>query len=190
MRSSSYLSTSQTARMLGLSVGTVQRMVESGVLQAYTTQGGHRRILAASIRSYCQKHGVPASPLLPSGKGICIIHRASLPPALNQALQAMPQVRLISHPLELAGIAEDCPALFVDAQVSWLDWPDLHRPQSVLPAARLVVYNSAQLSTELQASLSSQALLHPSDISTDLIEGFLLGIGALEAVTEAIPEMH
>lgn len=190
MRSSSYLSTSQTARMLGLSVGTVQRMVESGVLQAYTTQGGHRRILAASIRSYCQKHGVPASPHLPPGKGVCIIHRASLPPALHQALQAMPQVRLISHPLELTGIAEDCPVLFVDAQVSWLDWPDLHRPQSVLPAAQLIVYNSAQLSTQQQASLSTQVLLHSSDISTELIQGFLLGIGSLEAVTQAMPEVH
>ena len=59
MRSSSYLSTSQTAQMLGLSIGTVQRMVESGTLQAYTTQGGHRRILASSVRQYCETHGVP-----------------------------------------------------------------------------------------------------------------------------------
>ena len=47
---SRYLSTTQAAQRLGLSVGTVQRMVESGVLQAYTTQGGHRRIAEAGRR--------------------------------------------------------------------------------------------------------------------------------------------
>ena len=46
----SYLSTTQAAQRLGLSVGTIQRMVQAGVLQAYTTLGGHRRILASSLR--------------------------------------------------------------------------------------------------------------------------------------------
>jgi excisionase family DNA binding protein len=39
-----YFSTSQAAKILGLSVGTVQRMVENGIFKAYVTQGGHRRI--------------------------------------------------------------------------------------------------------------------------------------------------
>ena len=39
-----YLSTRQAAHRLGVSLGTVQNMVESGALEAWKTTGGHRRI--------------------------------------------------------------------------------------------------------------------------------------------------
>lgn len=35
--------------MLSVSVSTVQKLVESGVLEAWRTQGGHRRIVLASL---------------------------------------------------------------------------------------------------------------------------------------------
>jgi excisionase family DNA binding protein len=41
--------TKQAAAMLGLSVSTVQKLVASGVLEAWRTGGGHRRILLSSI---------------------------------------------------------------------------------------------------------------------------------------------
>ena len=44
-----YLSTSEVAKLLGVSVGTVQHMVESGELKAWKTAGGHRRILKESV---------------------------------------------------------------------------------------------------------------------------------------------
>jgi excisionase family DNA binding protein len=47
-----YLSTSQAAKRLGLSLGTVQQMVEDGVLKAWKTTGGHRRILQTSLEAY------------------------------------------------------------------------------------------------------------------------------------------
>lgn len=177
MRSSSYLSTSQTAQMLGLSVGTVQRMVESGALKAYTTEGGHRRILASSIRNYCQARGVPSQlPLAPAASA-CIIHHGNMPAPLQQALRTLPLIELVSHPLELAGIGEDCPAFLIDAHVTWLDWPDLQRPQSLSPTARFVVYNSADLSPGQQERLARHAQLYPGDISAELVTGFLLGLG-------------
>ncbi len=46
-----FLSTSEAARLLGISVGTVQQMVESGTLNAWKTAGGHRRIYASSVRA-------------------------------------------------------------------------------------------------------------------------------------------
>ena len=58
-----YVSTSQAAKMLGLSVGTVQRMVQNGVFKAFVTHGGHRRILSTSLQDYCTQQGLsPASP--------------------------------------------------------------------------------------------------------------------------------
>lgn len=183
---SSYFSTSQTAQMLGLSVGTVQRMVESGVLRAYTTQGGHRRILASSIRQYCEVKGVPNAGLLPTHLGVCIVHHPGMPPDVQQALRQMPHVLLVSHPLELAGLREAYAVFFMDAHVAWLDWPDLHRPQSLAPQARFIVYNSAELSPEQQQIVAQQALLHPGDISMDLVSGYLLGVSAWEPPEPAV----
>lgn len=37
--------------MLGVSVSTIQKMVESGKLRAWRTQGGHRRIVEADVRA-------------------------------------------------------------------------------------------------------------------------------------------
>ena len=61
-----YLSTRKAAILLGLSLGTVQKMVETGVLEAWKTEGGHRRILASSVRDYLgqrQSSKLPAMPL-------------------------------------------------------------------------------------------------------------------------------
>ncbi len=44
-----YLSTRQSAKVLQVSLGTVQKMVELGELIAWKTRGGHRRILATSL---------------------------------------------------------------------------------------------------------------------------------------------
>jgi len=46
-----YLSTRQAALRLGVSLGTVQNMVESGALEAWKTAGGHRRIPVASVEA-------------------------------------------------------------------------------------------------------------------------------------------
>lgn len=46
-----YRSTREAAEILGVSPKTVQLWVESGVLQAWKTAGGHRRVTLESIRS-------------------------------------------------------------------------------------------------------------------------------------------
>lgn len=51
MADSEYLSTRQAALRLGVSLGTVQNMVESGALEAWKTAGGHRRIPVASVEA-------------------------------------------------------------------------------------------------------------------------------------------
>ena len=49
MADTEFLSTRQAALRLGVSLGTVQNMVESGALEAWKTAGGHRRIPASSV---------------------------------------------------------------------------------------------------------------------------------------------
>lgn len=57
----SFCTTREAADMLGVSVGTVQLWVESGLLRAWKTTGGHRRVLRESIDALLH-HGARSSP--------------------------------------------------------------------------------------------------------------------------------
>ena len=46
-----YVSTKESADLLNVSLGTVQKMVESGELLAWKTRGGHRRVLMTSLQN-------------------------------------------------------------------------------------------------------------------------------------------
>jgi excisionase family DNA binding protein len=65
-RPEDYCGTTYAAKLLGLSVGTIQTLVEKGELQAWKTQGGHRRIAMQSIRDYQRRHNMTSS--LPEGR--------------------------------------------------------------------------------------------------------------------------
>ena len=66
MSDNDYLSTREAATALGISLGTVQKMVENGVLEAWKTDGGHRRIPASAIRDHLaqRQSGKPPSATL------------------------------------------------------------------------------------------------------------------------------
>lgn len=55
-------STTAVARRLGVSTPTVQRWVDAGVLRAWKTPGGHRRIDAASARALMQAQAAAEGP--------------------------------------------------------------------------------------------------------------------------------
>ena len=55
-----FCTTTEAAALLGISVGTVQLWVESGVLEAWKTAGGHRRVLRHSIDRLLRRPFEPA----------------------------------------------------------------------------------------------------------------------------------
>jgi len=55
-----FCTTTEAAALLGISVGTVQLWVESGVLEAWKTSGGHRRVLRDSIDRLLRRPFEPA----------------------------------------------------------------------------------------------------------------------------------
>lgn len=57
----SFCTTREAADLLGVSVGTVQLWVESGLLRAWKTSGGHRRVLRESIDALLH-HGAKSPP--------------------------------------------------------------------------------------------------------------------------------
>ena len=52
-----YCGTTYAAKLLGLSVATVQSLVERGDIEAWKTRGGHRRISLSSINKYLLRQG-------------------------------------------------------------------------------------------------------------------------------------
>jgi excisionase family DNA binding protein len=59
--SEDYCGTSYAAKLLGLSVATVQSLVEKGEIEAWKTLGGHRRIALQSINAYLAKNNPQVS---------------------------------------------------------------------------------------------------------------------------------
>lgn len=166
----SYLSTTQAAQQLGLSVGTIQRMVETGVLQAYTTQGGHRRILSSSLNHYCRgTAGAIEEP------GLLCVLTSSTEATHLASLGQIAGLQLITHPLELVGIRSKVGVLFIDARIPWLPWEDLHIADSLGTEAHCIIYNSVHLPEHSRTGLQSQASLYQGDVSSELIQGYLLG---------------
>ena len=68
-----FISTAQAARPLGLSLGAVQQMVESGALAGWKTAGGHRRIRQDSVDALLARARAPAAPVRSSGDRVRVL---------------------------------------------------------------------------------------------------------------------
>ncbi|MES2685902.1 MAG: response regulator [Pseudomonadota bacterium] len=60
--SDDYCGTTYAAKLLGLSVATVQSLVEKGEIEAWKTLGGHRRLSLRAINAYLQKNSPQLAP--------------------------------------------------------------------------------------------------------------------------------
>lgn len=58
-----FCTTREAADLLGVSVGTVQLWVESGLLKAWKTTGGHRRVMRESIDGLLHRAPVASAPV-------------------------------------------------------------------------------------------------------------------------------
>lgn len=59
--------TQRAAEILGVSVSSIQQLVEAGAIDAWKTRGGHRRIPLAAVLAYKGQHGstAPQTPAAP-----------------------------------------------------------------------------------------------------------------------------
>lgn len=110
--------TSEAAKELGISVRAAQLWVENGVLRAWKTPGGHRRILRSSLSEVIkQQHGVPHQQ---AGDALSILiieavrsERESLGSALLSSFPGS-QVKLAMSALEsLLSIGEQAPDILI-----------------------------------------------------------------------------
>lgn len=64
------MTTQEAAEILGFSVSTVKRLVESGELIAEKTPGGHRRISSNELQSFVQRKGHKTARILPISRQV------------------------------------------------------------------------------------------------------------------------
>ena len=50
-----FLTSREVAKAIKLSLGTTQKMIDGGEFKFFVTFGGHRRVLASSVKTYLKK---------------------------------------------------------------------------------------------------------------------------------------
>ena len=65
----SIFTTHDAARILGIHPFTVGRWIDQGLLKAFRTAGGHRRVRGPDLRRYLLEHEMPVPPELDSAGG-------------------------------------------------------------------------------------------------------------------------
>jgi excisionase family DNA binding protein len=180
-----FCSTSEAAQMLGVSLGTVQQMVENGLLDAWKTTGGHRRIRVTSVESFLRKRqtGNPPQSAEPSVLRILIAEDDRLMQALYEKTVAtwdMPiEVKIVPSGFEgLLEIGRNTPDLLVaDLVMPDLDGFAMIRRLRADPSLAhmdiIVVTGLTPSDIEEQGGLPEDVLIYGKPIPFRELKGYI-----------------
>jgi excisionase family DNA binding protein len=169
-----YLSTGQAAKLLGLTIATVQKMTKNGVLDAYVTPGGHRRILHSSFNQFCYWNSLKEAQSTTEKHLVCIMHNQSNASSELATISEFPNVKVICSPLELLGLQPSNVTLFMDARLPWLDETIFQSTTELWSKPQLYLYNSETLPTTSSLKFNPNLTAIEGDINRHLIFGYLL----------------
>jgi len=167
-----YLTTTEAASELGTSVGTVQKLATTGVLEAIFTQGGHRRILVHSFEKYKIEHGYRE---LNNGTLMCIFHQGDDLDMTFDKVNEFNKVRVMHHPLELFGIENLVECLLIDARNTWLQTASTGLVMSLRNKYDIFIYNSSELPADSYLLEINSIGLIPQNINCQFISGYYAG---------------
>lgn len=169
-----YLSTGQAAKLLGLTISTVQKMTEKGVLSAYVTPGGHRRILYSSFNQFFYKRRLKEPQAATEKHLVCIMHNQSNASSELATISEYPNVKVIYNPLELLGLQRSTVTLFMDARLPWLDETIFQTNTEFGNKAQFFLYNSEVLPDTSALKCNPNLTAIDGDINRHLIFGYIL----------------
>jgi len=189
-----FCGTSYAAKLLGLSVGTVQTLVENRQLKAWKTQGGHRRISMQSIRDFHQQHSMESPHHAPpENKRLRVlvveddaITRDMLRSICDSASMPVDCTAMSSGMEALIDIASIRPhVLITDLDMPGIDGFELLRILGLNPqfANMAILVLSVLTSDEVKArgGLPEGCYFMPKPVKADWFNGFFAGVtvGAL-----------
>lgn len=192
-----FCGTSYAAKLLGLSVGTVQSLVESQELTAWKTQGGHRRIAMPSLLAYQEAHlKSPITP--PHAAGRLHVMVVEDDPDTQKMYQA--HFDRWALPLEIVVYASameallDLPVLNPRVLLTDLHMPDMngfkliqtireHKLFAELPIIALTGMTTEAI--EKEGGLLKDVLVLNKPIDMDWLKGFFEGMVSMKTVQAA-----
>ena len=172
-----YYTTTQAAKILGISIATVQRMVEKGLVKAFVTEGGHRRIWASSLSLYAQERGGTVAQEHVQGFEVCVLHSTLHITEELVKINNMPDVKVITNPLDLMGLGKQVRAFFVDTRIAWLENSPIDFQAHAYKNAHIIAYGGASLSKTSAWRKKTEVTLLEEDISVDFVRGYMLAAG-------------
>jgi excisionase family DNA binding protein len=94
-----FLTSSQAAKRLGLSMATIQKLVDNNILQAWKTFGGHRRISLTSVLNYQSANNFSEAPRIPTDRRAKVMRVIDAPELTNRLKKDVAQWQL---PLQIS----------------------------------------------------------------------------------------
>jgi excisionase family DNA binding protein len=175
----SYVGTSHAAKIMQLSVGTIQKLVKEGQLPAFLTTGGHRRIPYEAVLEYCRTNMIPAGVMRTNTErmadliNICILHDSKKITSNLESITKEGTFQVITDPMKLLKTEAQLTHIFMDARITWMNWMQMERSSN--ERIQYVVYNSNVLPHAARKHLEKVAALLDADISIEFLYGYRLG---------------
>jgi excisionase family DNA binding protein len=167
-----YLTTAEAARLLDLSVGTVQKMVTLGKLEAYYTQGGHRRILKKSLNNYMVSNGYIQ---IVDQKFITVFHHGDDIDPLFANHKDGCTVQMMDHPFDILSLNSNSEVILIDARLEWLKGMANDLCERLVRRFKIYIYNSRNLSEDDIKFSHRNLNFIEGEVNSNWLLGYLLG---------------
>ncbi|MET0311505.1 MAG: response regulator [Burkholderiaceae bacterium] len=185
-----YCGTTHAARVLGLSVATVQGLVERGEIEAWKTQGGHRRLLLASVHEYLRRSQARQVPAVaePRRLRVLIVEDDAASRELYLAFFEQWELPLdcivvpsaLEAILEISGIQPD--VLITDLNMPSVDGFEMLRvlngKQQLAGMHVLVVSGLGVEGVAARGELPPGTIVRPKPVNFDWLHGYVSALAA------------
>lgn len=187
-----FISTAQAARQLGLSLGAVQQMVESGALAGWKTAGGHRRIRQDSVDALLARSQQGSAPVRQRNEGsklrVVVVEDDSLLQTLyRETFASWPieiELCVLDHGLDaLVELGRQPPDLLIaDLRMPGLDGFEMIRRLRENPVASetAIVVVSALTADEIEAEggLPEDVTVYRKPVPFHQLQGYMQALVA------------